>query len=159
MSDDLRLRPLSEGLGLGSLRNTKARRVEPLDINPQVMRQPAFDAYVPHSVGKRKKEATGTRFAVWIVRASVGWMLDCVVLLSSLLVCSTLGIMAWRIGVGESDGASAVVAFDVMRDAMEKYGYVGLAIVIGIASIVYWGVLSALAGGTPGSSMRSPRIG
>ena len=122
MSKDLKLRPLSEGIGLGTLRSPTSSRGQTLDINPHVMHHVAKEAYVPHSVGSHKRKQPKTRFAVVFVRAFTGWVLDVLMLLISITLCVMLGVIAWRFGAGEPDGLSPIGAVHVIRQFLGGHG-------------------------------------
>ena len=154
MGDDLKLRPLSDGIGLGTLRAPSSRRGETLDINPQVIRHVAHEAYVPQSVASHKRKQPTVRIAVWIVRTCLGWMLDALMLVTSIAICVMLGVVAWRVGAGEVDGLSPVSAIQVIYQYVGKHSLAGILFLFAAAAIVYWGALSFLMGGTPGSLFR-----
>ena len=102
MSRDFRIKPLSEGLGLGSLRTPTGRpqRQELPTIEIQMMERAHQDVYRKHSVSASMRKAPKARAGRMFARAIAGWGLDAVMVCLTLIMCSVLGIMSWRFGSG-----------------------------------------------------------
>ncbi len=113
---ELRFRPLSEGIGLGSLKSATYRRhqkpepklpekpeqeipVSQAEIDTSMMRQ-AHAAYAPHSVGSQMRARPETRFLVACARFMAGLGTDIFVGCFTALILGWAGVLAWNAGAG-----------------------------------------------------------
>jgi hypothetical protein len=113
---ELRFRPLSEGIGLGSLKSTPFKKQQKYEMklpeNPQQdlpVNQPEIDtsmmrqahaAYAPHSVGSQIRARAETRFIVSFMRFMTGFGTDIFVGCFTALVLAWAGVLAWNAGAG-----------------------------------------------------------
>lgn len=154
MSDRFRIKPLSEGLGLGSLRTPAPRfnkDLPPIEIHAQTQ---AHQVYRQQSVGTSIKKAPKARMIKWFAEALVGWGLDAVMVAVTLGMCSILGIMAWRLGVGTVKVLDPVDAVRLITAFVQSHGPVFVAAGFVCAWFIYWVFMRAVVGSTLGSSMR-----
>lgn len=133
------MRPLSEGLGLGTLR-AKTHQVRNVvsprygvDVStPQMMdiKKNAHHAYAPHSVATQVRQRKTTRFYVSFWRFFAGVGADIFVGSISIFVLSWAGVLAWTAGsTGEFNPLNALL---VITDVLEKFSAlrVGLAVIL-----------------------------
>jgi hypothetical protein len=92
----IKIRPLSEGLGLGVLRSPEAT-ARPADLDSSIMRQ-AHAAYAPHSVGTEMRNRVGYKAYVWMARFAAGAGLDLAVGVVSIVILAWAGVIAWNAG-------------------------------------------------------------
>lgn len=133
------IRPISEGLGLGTLRakthqvRTAASSVQGVDASaPQMVdiKRNAHLAYAPHSVATQVRQRKTTRFYVSFWRFFAGVGADIFVGSISIFVLSWAGVLAWNAGsTGEFNPLDALL---VITDVLEKFSAlrVSLAVVL-----------------------------
>lgn len=93
---DIRIRPLSEGIGLGALK-TPVPKIHATDIDTSVMRQ-AHAAYAPNSVEAEIRRRTVTNWYVKSVRFFSGAGVDIFVGAFSALIVAWISVVAWSAG-------------------------------------------------------------
>ncbi len=110
---DLRIRPLSEGIGLGALK-TPNPKVHVTDIDTSVMRQ-AHAAYAPYSVEAEIRKRTISNWYVKAVRFIASTGTDVFIGIFSVFVIAWVSTLAWSAGeTGSFDvvgSLNAVIAF------------------------------------------------
>lgn len=164
MSHDFRIKPLSEGLGLGSLRTPTARaqRQEPMisrsaepelpTIDIQTMER-AREVYRQQSVSAKMKKMPRARAGLWLARAVVGWGLDGVMICLTLVMCSVLGVMSWRFGSGATAHLDPMDALKVVETFISTRGLYVIGIAFGSAWVLYQFVMRGLVGATLGATI------
>ena len=112
---ELRIRPLSEGIGLGSLKATSKQTNQNSapqnsvsgatasnhDIDTSIMRQ-AHAAYAPHSVGSEIRRQRVTKWSVAIIRFMADTGTDIFVGTLTAMILAWSGVLAWNAGSGGS---------------------------------------------------------
>lgn len=165
MSHEFRIKPLSEGLGLGSLRTPTPRGVSqdhPVDrstqqelpaIDIQTMERAHHAVYRQQSVSAKMKAAPKARVGVWLARALVGWGLDGIVVCLTVFVCAVLGIMSWRFGSGATTSLDPIDALKVMTAFVSLRGVKVIGIAFVVIWVVYRFVMKGLVGSTLGTTL------
>ncbi len=123
-----KIRPLSEGIGLGSLKSPQSdargradyfspEQIMTTDpkIDTSVMRQ-AHAAYAPKSVAAELRSRPSVRFSVAVQRFAAGAGTDIFMGTLSALVLSWSGILAWE--AGSSGKINPADAFLTLREFM-----------------------------------------
>lgn len=157
MSDKFRIKPLSEGLGLGSLRTPTprmTRELPPMDIPIKVHAQ---DVYRKQSVGVAMKKAPKARAKIWFAEAVVGWGLDAIMVAVTIVMCSILGTMAWRFGSGTETRMDPVSSIKIISDFIQSRGPGFVAAGFIISWFLYWAVMKLFVGSTLGNTISRPR--
>ena len=124
----IQIRPLSEGIGLGTLHSTKTQSPHgagtPIDRsarssqNPQMARE-AHAAYAPHSVAAQIRSRQSHRWYVTLSRFCVGLGLDMFVGIFSALILAWSGVIAWTAGsTGEFNPLAALMTVTDVLEAM-----------------------------------------
>lgn len=173
MSHEFRIKPLSEGLGLGTLRTSATRRVHRAE-QPRVERQRPIELptieiermergqAAEHDAGEiNRRQTTSDNFKhtpkthaiAWLTRAMVGWGLDGLMVCLTVAICAVLGLMAWRFGGGYTQTIDPFDAVGIIVKFISLRGFKLLGIVVAVAWIFYWVVMKALVGSTLGTSL------
>lgn len=156
MSREFRIQPLSEGLGLGSLKTPPKRdrdELPTIEIQQIQSQQIPHDIYRRQSTGTKLKQAPKARAGSWLARSLVGWGLDAFMICITLVMCSILGAMAWRFGSGATQSMDPI---DAMKTVAHFVSVRGVNLIGGgvlFAWILYWIVMKALVGSTLGTSL------
>lgn len=129
---DIRIRPLSEGIGLGALK-TPSPKVQLTDIDTSVMRQ-AHAAYAPHSVETEIRQRLVTNWYVQSVRFLTATGLDIFVGVISAFMVAWVSVLAWS--AGESGQIDVLNSLNVVVDFLAAQS---------IAVIVFEVVMIAIA--------------
>ena len=142
----IRIRPLSEGIGLGSLRNVapRAKSTSQAALPTQqsssgsqdlpVFRQ-AQVAYAPHSVGTRLRQRQSTRWYVGFWRFFAGVGADVFVGSLSAFVLAWAGVLAWN--AGSSGEFNPLAALITITDVLEKFSALRVGVAV-ISIAVVW---------------------
>ncbi len=93
---DLRIRPLSEGIGLGSLKSSTPK-IHVTDIDTSVMRQ-AHAAYAPFSVEAEIRKRAVTNWSVKSIRFLASSGVDIFVGVISAFIIAWISALAWSAG-------------------------------------------------------------
>jgi hypothetical protein len=125
---DIRIRSLSEGIGLGSLKPS-APKVSLTEVEPAVMRQ-AHAAYAPHSVETEIRRQPTTKGYVHFVRFMSDTGVDFLVGVVSFFMIAWIAIIAWN--VGESGHVDILGALSVLVNflTMQSWSMLSLMIVM-----------------------------
>jgi hypothetical protein len=161
MEPKFRITPLSTGIGIGTLKPTKNQKntkLQPLSsplIPPQIAQQQARQAYAPHSTGTALKKAPSKRVWLWLIRASLGWVLDSVMVIMTLIICSVFSAMAWRLGMGGNSSIDMGEAVSLLAGFLKQYGAKALIVGLIASMILYWSAMQIFIGSTLGRVLRS----
>lgn len=109
---DFRIRPLSEGIGLGALK-TPTPKIQIADIDTSVMRQ-AHAAYAPHSVETEIRQRYATNFYVQTVRFLSSTGIDIFVGVISAFMIAWVSVLAWY--AGDSGSFDVLGSLNVVLD-------------------------------------------
>jgi hypothetical protein len=139
---DLKIRPLSEGIGLGTLKSTTSPSqgsfARPsLKNSPQdvVALRRAQAAYQPHSVATQMRSRTSTVWFVRVMRFIAGVGLDLFVGSFTLLVFAWAGILAWNLGAkGE---LNPFVSLLTITDTLERLSLAKLFVAL-VTAAIFW---------------------
>lgn len=156
MSREFRIKPLSEGLGLGALRAPKSTSRPRHNEMPSIEIQSnerAYELYRQQSVGVAKKKTLNARSKVWFAAALVGWGLDAFMVIMTLFMCSVLGVMAWQMGAGITPGLDPIAALRTISQYTVKRGPVFIGGGVVLAWMLYWAIMKAFLGTTMGGSL------
>lgn len=147
----IQIRPLSEGIGLGTLHSTKtqspssilAQRETSSNIPPQnsFVAKNAHAAYAPHSVATQIRSRQSSRWYVTLSRFCVGLGLDIFVGSFSVFILAWCGVLAWSSGsTGDFNPLSALIT---VTDALEAMSLTKVCIaVIAVAFVLRaWRIL------------------
>jgi len=140
---ELRIRPLSEGIGLGTVRSVSHKVPKVVEHQsadqqrrhePVVLRQ-AHAAYQPQSVAAEMRRRSSSQWYVLMSRFVAGVGADLFVGSFSIFVLSWAGILAWNAGsTGVFNPLESLIAF---TDILEKLSLVKVAIGTVTAAIVW----------------------
>ena len=122
----IKIRPLSEGLGLGVLRSPEAA-ARPADLDASIMRQ-AHAAYAPHSVGSEMRSRARYKLYVRFSRFLAGAGLDLAVGVLSIVILAWAGVIAWN--AGATGIFSPVAAFGDVTGFLSQMPPMTVAILI-----------------------------
>lgn len=142
MKRELKIRPLSEGIGLGALKSSGAPAQKSFDRSPsQSSPQDVFTArraqlaYQPNSVAAQMRSRTSTVWFVRITRFIAGVGLDLFVGSFTLIVFAWAGILAWNLGAkGELNPFASLLA---ITDTLERLSLMKLVVAFVTAGI-FW---------------------
>ncbi len=109
---DIRIRPLSEGIGLGALK-TPSPKIQLTDIDTSVMRQ-AHAAYAPHSVETEIRQRLATKWYVHSVRFLASTGIDIFVGVISAFMIAWVSVLAWT--AGESGQMDVLASLAIVVD-------------------------------------------
>jgi hypothetical protein len=127
---DLRIRPLSEGIGLGSLK-TPSHKPNIPEIDTSVMRQ-AHAAYAPNSVARDIRRRPLGKAKNSILRFLAGAGSDIFVGGITFFLLLLVGVLAWN--TGESGTLDVVLAFSTISGILAKWKLSqSVAAVVGVA--------------------------
>jgi hypothetical protein len=141
---ELKIRPLSEGIGLGDLKSTNHQVHQNFGgSTDQFSRQHisavrhAQAAYQPHSVETQIRNRAST---VWFVRLSrflAGVGLDIFVGSFTLLVFAWAGILAWNLG--SNGDLNPLVSLLTITDTLERWSVMKLIVAL-VTAAIFWRV-------------------
>lgn len=124
---DIRIRPLSEGIGLGALKSPTPR-VQITDIDTSVMRQ-AHAAYAPNSVEAEIRQRLANRWYAKSMRFLSETGLDVFVGVISAFMVAWISVLAWS--AGETGG------FDVLGSLVVVTNFLtAQPLLLGVAEVV-----------------------
>lgn len=138
---DIHMKPLSEGIGLGSLK-TVTGHLKKTDIDSSVMRQ-AHAAYAPGSVGSEIRRRPINRGRNSIIRFLSGVGTDLFVSTISFAILTLVGICAWQ--AGETGKLDVIAALKTIQQFLANISIAQMSVGMLILAVV-WRALRALIG-------------
>lgn len=139
---ELKIRPLSDGIGLGTLRSTSSsshqnfgRSSAENDPQDNFAVRRAQLAYQPHSVATQMRSRTSIAWFVRISRFIAGVGLDLFVGSFTLLVFAWAGILAWNLGAkGELNPFLSLLT---ITDTLERFSLMRLIVAL-VTAAIFW---------------------
>jgi hypothetical protein len=148
MQRELHIRPLSEGIGLGSLKSVPPKPVEQfvprVDIDAELPKVPdmesifisqAHAAYAPQSVASEIRNRPTSKALVYSSRFLLGFGTDLLVGCLSVLILSWTGIIAWN--AGSSNGVNPLDAWMTLINFLKQLNAKQFAVMIVIISMCW----------------------
>jgi hypothetical protein len=141
---EIKIRPLSEGIGLGRIQSVMNKNKLPTEeytnksaavVPSSSVTRHAQAAYAPHSVATQLRSRPSTRLYVYFWRFLAGIGTDMFVGSITVFVLAWAGILAWSAGsTGEFNPLAALIT---VTDMLEKFSAKKVALaVLGLA--VFW---------------------
>ena len=142
MRRDLKIKPLSEGIGLGTLKSTSShhhqnvvRSTIPSTPPDSFAVRRAQVAYQQHSVAAQLRSRRSTVWYVGLTRFLAGFGLDLLVGAFTLFVFAWAGILAWNLGAkGE---LNPFISLLTITDTLERLSSMKLIVGL-ITAAIFW---------------------
>ena len=142
MRRDLKIKPLSEGIGLGTLKSTSSHQNQNVGSSslPNIHSDSfavrrAQVAYQPHSVAAQLRSRTSTVWFVGFMRFLAGFGLDLLVGAFTLFVFAWAGILAWNLG--SKGELNPFIALLTITDTLERLSLMKLIVGL-ITAAIFW---------------------
>lgn len=143
-SPEIRIRPLSDGIGLGNLRsvtphtrsaNESAKTKSVINRQDGSVARQAQVAYAPHSVATQLRHRQSTRWYVGFWRFFAGVGADIFVGSTSAFILAWAGVLAWN--AGSSGQFNALSALITITDVLERFSALRVGVVAVLLAIVW----------------------